>query len=223
MGLFTPEKTTKDYLKEIAKSQKDLANVEKGYLKAERRRDRAEQRGNVVSTLLDIFDKNDTRVETQEQKEKTRLRSKLDNIHAIEFNPADPAAIAQTLLKMANQIDVWVKQANKTRKYRLHSQAMETKLEQGIMILTSVDPANNMLPYFNKKQKEWQQIKEKQQRRNIIEWVIVIAIPVVSLIVAIATAEEYVGISVLSFLVMACGFLAIIIKYSNNSEGSDND
>lgn len=219
MGLFTPEKTTKDYLKEIAKSQKDLANVERGYLKAEK----SAQRASIVGAIIDSLDRGSEQAASQKQIEKDRLRSKLDDIHAIEFDPADPAAIAQTLLKMVNQIDVWVKQAKKTKKYRLHLQAMETKLEQGLLILTSVDPANNMLPYFNKKQEEWQQIKEKQRKRNLIEWVIVIAIPVVSLIMCITTinVEEF-GASDLWIFGVLGGLLSIVFKASPATE-DDND
>lgn len=220
MGLFTPEKTTKDYLKEIAKSQKDLANVERGYLKAEK----SAQRASIVGAIIDSLDRGAEQQHAQQQTEKDRLRSKLDEIHEIEFDPADPAAIAQTLLKMANQIDVWVKQAKKTRKYRLHLQAMETKLEQGLLILTSVDPANNMLPYFNKKQEEWQQIKEKQRKRNLIEWVIVIAIPVVSLIMCITTINgEELDASYLWIFGVLFGVFPIFAKVDKSSEGNDND
>lgn len=219
MGLFTPEKTTKDYLKEIAKSQKDLANVERGYLKAEK----SAQRASIVGAIIDSLDRGSEQAASQKQIEKDRLRSKLDDIHAIEFDPADPAAIAQTLLKMVNQIDVWVKQAKKTKKYLLHLQAMETKLEQGLLILTSVDPANNMLPYFNKKQEEWQQIKEKQRKRNLIEWVIVIAIPVVSLIMCITTINgEELDASYLWIFGVLGGLLSIVSKASPATE-DDND
>ncbi len=217
MGLFTPEKTTKDYLKEIAKSQKDLAKFEKNRISA------ANNELNKEKELVRAQTEEETRqMRLQaEEVEKEYRRSLAATIFAVQFDPNSPTAIVQTLSELASQIDAWLKKASS--KYDSLMEAAKSKFDTGLSMLSVVDSTNAMLPYFMKKKEEWEQLIERKKKINLITWAILIVMLVVSIIVMMATAEEYVGISVLSSFVMACSILAIIIKYSNNSEGSDND
>lgn len=217
MGLFTPEKTSKDYLKEIAKSQKDLAKFEKNRISAannelnkEKELVRAQAEEERVQMRLQA-----------EEVEKEYRRSLAAAIFAVEFDANSPTAIVQTLSELASQIDAWLKTASS--KYDTLMEAAKSKFDTGLSMLSAVDSTNAMLPYFMKKKEEWEQLIERKKKINLITWAILIAMLVVSIIVMMATAEEYVGISVLFTLVMMCSIVVIVAKAIRDFNKGDNE
>lgn len=216
MGLFTPEKTSKDYLKEIAKSQKDLAKFEKNRISAANNELNKEKELVRAQAAVET-----TQMRLQaEEVEKEYRRSLAATIFAVQFDPNSPTAIVQTLSELASQIDAWLKKASS--KYDSLMEAAKSKFDTGLSMLSAVDSTNAMLPYFMKKKEEWEQLIEKKKKMNLITWAIPIVMFVLSIIVVMVTGVES-GIGGLSLIGILGGMLGIFYKLIRQIEKGDKE
>lgn len=156
MGLFTKEKTTKDYLKEIAEAQKSDAKIARNRFDAEKEAIKAQRSAEIAKEQMRIDQHNK---ETRE----TLLRQMV----TISFNPEQPNSIVQTLTELGSQIDMWLK---KPGKYKRHLEVARSKYDMGIAVLSGAEPTNTMLPYFTKQYTKWDKRLKKQRTTSIVTW-----------------------------------------------------
>ena len=162
MGLFGKEKTSTDYLKEIAQAQKSEAKIAKQSYQLEKEAIAAEKEAIVKTEQLRI-----------EQQNKELREALLQQVISISFDADEPKSIVQTLTELGAQIDMWLK---KTGKYKRHLEAARSKFDMGMSILMSADPNNALLPYFHKKREDWDALivrrKKTKIRITIVVWVV---------------------------------------------------
>lgn len=156
MGLFFKEKTSKDYLKEIAEAQKGEAKITKQNFDMEREAIAAMAKAEVEKERLRI-----------EQHNKDLREDILQQLVSISFDPEHPSSIIKTLTALGSQIDMWMK---KPGKYERHLEVARSKYDIGISVLSGTDPSNTMLPYFTQQYTKWNKKTRKKRVNNIVTW-----------------------------------------------------
>lgn len=208
MGLFTKEKTTKDYLKEIAEAQKSDAKIARKSYDLERKAIQAQRDAEIA--------KEQGRIEQHNKESREAQLQDLINIH---FDPENPTDIIQTLTALAAQVDMWLK---KTGKFKRHLEAAGSKFDMGIAILTGVDPSNAMLPYFHKKREDWNVLiarkKKNKIRATLIIWGVVAIVTILDSILLLFV-EDTPGL--FTMLAIASAGVAMIFMWADLE--SDND